>query len=146
MFGFGGCGKHTGGPFGFGPPPWVQRKMRGEGCGPWALLHDLDLTDDQLEKLAELKLEGLEKFTQFKSSMIQLVQQVGKELTKDQVDQAKVKEIAQQIKVRKSELGDSILDRILSFTQVLTVDQRRKLRLKAIKRFLGFDTPVPEAE
>jgi len=58
--------------------------------------------------------------------MIRLVQQIGKELTEDKVDQAKVKEIAQQIKAHKSELGDSMLDRILSFTQVLTTEQRKK--------------------
>jgi Spy/CpxP family protein refolding chaperone len=145
MFGFGGCGKHGGGPFGFGQPPWAHRMHRMRG-GFGAILADLDLTDEQLEKVAELKMEGLSKFAQFKSTVVGLVQQIGKELTKDQVDKAKVKEIAQQIKAHKSELGDTILDRVLTFTEVLTVEQRRKLRLKLIKRFLGVDTRAPEAE
>jgi len=40
----------------------THAQMGGQGCGPLAILHDLDLTDEQLEKLAELKLEGVEKF------------------------------------------------------------------------------------
>src|SRR5271166_6651618 len=106
MFGFGACHKFGGGPVGFGPPPWVRHmhKLRGEACGgPWAILGDLDLTDEQLEKLAELKMEGLGKFAQFKSSMVGLVQQIAKELSQEQVDKAKVKEIAQQIKSKKSD-------------------------------------------
>jgi len=57
MFGFGECGKQGGG--GFGPPWGSTHAQNGRtGCGPLAILHDLDLTDEQLEKLAELKLEG----------------------------------------------------------------------------------------
>ncbi|HEY9776480.1 MAG TPA: periplasmic heavy metal sensor [Planktothrix sp.] len=144
MFAFGGgCGKHGGG---FGPPWARMHKGRGEHCGPGALLNALDLSDEQLEKLAELKMEGCGQFAKFKSEMIGLVQEIGKELTKDQVDKNKVKEIAQRIKARKSDLGDSMLDRILSFTEVLSVEQRKRLRILLIKKFLGVDSPAPEAE
>jgi Spy/CpxP family protein refolding chaperone len=148
MFGHGGCGsKAFGGHFGFGPPPWIQRKFMGGGaCGPGAFLGDLNLTDEQLEKLAELKLEGLSKFGQFKSSAVGFLQQIARELTKDQIDKAKIQEIAQKIQAQKSELGASMVDRVISFAEVLTVEQRKKLRSKLIRRFLGVDQQETECE
>jgi len=148
MFGHGGCGsKAFGGHFGFGSPPWIQRKfMGGRACGPGAFLTDLDLTDEQLEKLAELKMEGLSKFGQFKSGVVGLLQQIAKELTKEQIDKAKIHEIAQQIQSHKSEMGASMVDRVIAFAEVLTVEQRKKLKSKLIKRFLGVDQQETECE
>jgi len=146
MFGF-GCGKHGHGPFavGFGPPPWVRHKYKMQNCGgPFAILRDLDLTDEQLEKIAELKMEGLSSFGKFKSALIGFAQQIGRELTKDQIDKAKVKEIASQVKTSKSEFADAMLDRIISVAETLTPAQRKQVRIKLIKRFLGVDTPRPD--
>lgn len=148
MFGF-GCGKQGHGPFavGFGPPPWVRHKLKMQHCGgPFAILRDLDLTDDQLEKLAELKMEGLSSFGKFKSALIGFAQQIGRELTNDQIDKAKVREIADRIKTAKSEFGDSILEHIISVAETLTPAQRKQVRIKLIKCFLGVDAPQPERE
>lgn len=140
-----GHGKHGGGGFGFGPP-WMRHGMRGGGWGPWGMLRDLDLTDEQLEKLAELKMDGINRFAQLRSTMSSLIHQMGKELAKDQIDKAKVKEIAQQIKTHRSEFGDRMLDRLLEFSEVLTAEQRKKMRLKLIKRFLGVDARCEDSE
>jgi Spy/CpxP family protein refolding chaperone len=120
MFGFGACAsKRGGGGSGFGPSgfgaPWAH-KMHGGGCGgPMAMLRDLNLTDQQLEKVAELKLEGLAACAQFKLSLGQAARQIVDELTKEQIDKAKVKEFAKDLKERKSQMGDAMLDRIITF-------------------------------
>ncbi len=115
------------------------------GHGPWALLGELDLSNEQLEKLAELKLEGLGKCIQGKSSMIGLFQQLGKEITKEQIDKSRIKDIAKQAATKKSEFIDSMADQILAFADVLSFEQRKKLKLAGIKCFLGLGAN-PEME
>lgn len=141
MFGHAGCSKQGRGPMGFASFPFQRmNRMRGGACGPWALLRELELTDEQIEKFAELKMEGLGNLSQFKFSMAGLAHQAGDELSKQQIDKAKVKEIAKQMKAKQAEFADSMIERILSFAEVLTFDQRKKLRLAGIKRFLGLNS------
>ncbi len=150
MFGFGACGgKQSHGPFGFGQtvfgsPPWAQ-KTHGHGCGgPMSIIRDLNLSDEQLEKVAGLKLEGMAACAQLKFSLGQTAGQIAGELTKDHIDKAKIKELAKQIKEHKSQMGDAMLDRIVSFAEVLTPEQRKKLKATAIKRFLDLDESPEE--
>ncbi len=147
MFKMDGC-KQDSGVFGFGPP-WARgmHKGHGEHNGPLALLREIDLTDEQLEKLAELKMEGVGKFAQGKSYMIGIFQQLSKELAKEQIDKAKIKDIAKQAQAKKSEFFDSMVERVLAFADVLSYEQRKKLRLAAIKKFLHIQPSLsPEEE
>lgn len=140
MFGFGACEKRPGGPFGFGAPPWAQQMHGGKGCGgPAALFKSLDLKDEQLERLAELKLEGMSKCAQMKAAMGEHIKLVCNELTQDRIDKAKIKEIAEKIKAQKSQFGESMLERVISFAEILTPEQRKKLKATAIRKFLGLD-------
>ncbi|MGH9549312.1 MAG: Spy/CpxP family protein refolding chaperone, partial [Terriglobales bacterium] len=147
MFGFGGggCGKGGpggpgrggGGPWGgfgrgFGPP-W----MRGFGGGRF--LKDLNLTEEQMEKAAELKFDAMQHFMQLKLSLGGLIRQMVRELAKDKIDKTKIKELGKQMQEKRNQAGDEFLDRIIAFAEVLTPEQRKKLRLKAIKRFLHVD-------
>jgi Spy/CpxP family protein refolding chaperone len=137
MFGIGACAKGAGG-HAHGQNPFFGQQQEGGAChGPGAVLRELDLSDEQLEQVAFLKLEGLGHCAQVKLALCGQIKQLVGELTKEKIDRAKVTEIVQQIKAEKSKMGDSILERIISFAEVLTPQQRRKLRAVAIKRFLG---------
>ncbi len=149
MFGFGGGRRRRGGPGGpgFGPGglgpggfgPFMHRF--GGGCGRGgSFLKDLDLTEEQLEKIAELKVQGMSHFAQVKSSMGSLMSQMMRELSQDQIDKAKVRAVAKQIQECKSKAGDEFLERVITFAEVLTPEQRKRVRMKAIKRFLGVDS------
>jgi Spy/CpxP family protein refolding chaperone len=105
----------------------------------YLLLCDLNLTDEQLEKVAELKLEGLAACARFKLARGQGARRIANELTKDQIDKAKIKEFAKEMREQKQQLGEAMLDRIISFAETLTPEQRKKLKLTALKRFLGMD-------
>lgn len=143
MFGFGGggrCGPGPGGGPGRGPGgggPRFGRFMRGFGGGWGGMLSDLDLTDDQLERLAELKIEGLGHWSQLKVALGQLMRQIVRELSNEQIDKAKIKDLGKQMQNAKNQAGDQFLDRVIAFAEVLTPEQRKKMRMKAIKRFLG---------
>ncbi len=144
MFGFGGgCDKRGGsgpggfGGGGFGPPPFA-RMMHRFG-GPGGMLRDLNLNDEQLEKIAELKMSGMAQHLQMKLSMGALMKDIVKELSKEQLDKAKIKEIGKQIQALKIQAGDEFLERVISFAEVLSPVQRKAMRMKAIKHFLGLE-------
>ena len=132
MFGFGGCQKRGGDSSGhkFG------------ACGPGALLADLNLTDEQVERVAELKLQGLAQFAQMKLSFGETFKRLCHELLSDNVDRNKVKAIFEEVKNKKAEAGDAFANRIISFAEVLTVEQRRKLKAGLLRKFLGLDAQV----
>ena len=142
MFGIGACAKGAGGGFAPGHNPFMSMMQERAGAcsGPAAVLKDLNLTDDQLEQVAALKAEGLGHCVQVKAALCGQIKLLADELTKDKIDKARVNEIVQQIKAEKSKMGDSVIERkSLLLPTLLTPEQRRKLRLAAIKRFLGFD-------
>jgi len=147
MFGFGACDKQGGAGFGhgfghgFGMHPFMQHGMFGRGgCGgPAALIKELGLSDQQLERVAELKIEGLGQCAQIKLEFGKLIKGLLSELTQESINKDKIRGIAQQIKAEKQKFGESMIERLISLAEVLTPEQRKKLKLAAIKKFLGVD-------
>ena len=142
MFGStGGCGK-GGGLMGGAFSPLAQMMGKfggGHACGPGAFPSELNLSDDQLERIAELKGEGLAQLMQCKLSMGLKFKQIIRELASENLDKAKIKEIGKQLQSEKEQCGEQFLDRMISVAEVLTPAQRKQLRLKLIRKFLGID-------
>lgn len=144
MFGE-GRGRRGGGPMGFGgfgPPPWARMLHRFGGGG--SFLRGLNLNDEQLEHIAELKLATMRQHMQMRLSMSSMMKDLVKELSNDHIDKAKVKEIGKQIQAQKTQAGDEFLDRVIAFAEILTPEQRKTMRMRAIKSFLGVDAPPGE--
>ena len=140
MFPFAGgrFGKHFGmPPFGFGHG---HHGGRG-GCGGFGegMLQDLDLTDDQVERIAELKAEGMGEGMQMMAEGGKHFKQLMHELAGENIDRAKVKEAHKKLQEHKTKMGDAMLERALTFAETLTPDQRKKLKRSAMRRFLGLD-------
>jgi Spy/CpxP family protein refolding chaperone len=138
MFPFAGrFGKHFGiPPFGFG-----HHGGRG-GCGGFGhegMLQDLDLTDDQVERIAELKAEGMGEGMQLMAQGSQFFKQLMHELANENIDRDKVKEAHKKLQEHKTKMGDAMLERALTFAEMLTAEQRKKLKRSAMRRFLGLD-------
>lgn len=136
MFGKVGCagpagvgGGAMGNKGGFGGP-WG-------GGGPLAMLQGLDLTDEQALKLAEIKGGAFFKMAHNKIDIMQLKKQAIKELLSPQVDKSKVRELAHQIKEKKSLCMDEMLENIIACSEILTPEQKKQLKLKKIRCFLG---------
>lgn len=133
MFGKGHCGP---GPFGgFGGAAEGFGKGGGH-CGPGHFLSDLNLTDEQLFGIAELKGKAFGKIARGKLDLMELKKEAFKELLQPQPDKAKVKAIADQIKARKSEFIDQLSDNLIALSGLLTAEQKATLRLKLVKKFL----------
>jgi len=137
MWGFGGCGpKRPGGPF--GGPGFFRR---GGGWGAGALLRDLDLTDEQVERIAEMKGQWLADVMKMKLTFGSLIKKLSKELWAESIDKGKVKAVFDEIKEEKSKISDEMCDRLIAFAEALTPGQRKKLRQTLLRRFLGLDEP-----
>lgn len=107
------------------------------GGGPLAMLRDLDLTDEQVLKLAEIKGGAFFKMAHNKLDIMLLKKHVIKELLNPQVDRAKVRELAGQIKEKKSLCMDEMLENIIACSEILTADQKKQLKVNKVRCFLG---------
>ena len=102
-------------------------------------LRGLDLSDEQVEKTAELKQKCFRKFAHAQIDGMELHSELAKELGNATIDKAKVSTIVQKIKDHQSAMTDSMVENMLSLAQILTPEQRKQLRTDKIRHFLGLD-------
>lgn len=112
---------------------WRLMKLFGGG----RFLKEIELSDEQLEKVAELKEESFGKFAHARIDGMQLHQKLFKELGKENIDKEKVKALAKEIKEQKSAVTDLMVDNMLAFAEILTPDQRKKIKMKGLRHLLG---------
>ena len=150
MFGMGGC---SGGPEGglgrfMGPRHHFAGFSGGPGgkCGPGAFLRGLDLSDEQVERIAELKQKSFSKAAHSKIDLIELYKQLFKELGNATIDRNNVNALTQKIKEQKSQLIDLMIGNMVSLAEVLTAEQRKKARTNKIRHFLGLVGPELEED
>jgi len=147
MFGHGQFGGFPGKGFGRfgGGAPWGQRggfgghgHGHGFGHGMKHFLRGIDLTDEQVHKLGELGGDAFLQFGHTKLDMISLHRQLFKEMAAPQIDEAKVRAIGDKIKALKGEATDRMVEKFLAFSNILTPEQRARVRTNRIRQFFGF--------
>ncbi len=135
---FGACG---------GPP---GGRGRGRFMGgffrhlPWFggghdLLDGIELNDEQIERIADLKHRSFSKMGHGKVDMMDLMQALFKEMGNANIDKNKVEELRGRLKEHKAAMTDLMIDNMLAFAEILTPEQRKKIRIKKIRQFLGSD-------
>jgi len=150
MFGKGGFG------FGHHGAPWEQFGGEHGACGgrgrmsgkfgPMTFLKDLELTDEQLLKVAEIKGKAFGKMARGKLELMGLKKEIFHELLQAQVDKQKVTAKAQEIKEHISGGIDHMLENMIVLSETLTPAQKKKLHLSMIRKFLGLDEVTHEEE
>ena len=125
MFGFMGAG-------GF-PRRWM-RWFSGFGGGKF--FQKLELSDEQVEKISDLKEDSFAKFAHGRIDGMQLHQQLFKELSKEKIDREKVLSIGKRMKDHKSEMTDLLVENMLGFAEILTAEQRKKLKSMGMRQFM----------
>lgn len=108
------------------------------GCGPFGFLQgDFALTDEQYEKLYNLRNQFLDqagpKFLALKEAERDLRDQ----MTKPQLDRNKLKEIQSKINKDKADLANLKLDKKMNALEVLTEEQRKEIRRQAVRGGFG---------
>lgn len=131
MFGRGpGRGK---GRFMAGGPGQMRHWMAEAG----AFLQGIDLSEEQIEKIAELKHRGFSKMGHARVDMMELRHQLLQELAKEKIDRAQIDTLKSKIKEHKSQMTETMIDHMTEFAEILTAEQRKKIRLRKMKEFMG---------
>lgn len=117
--------------FGFGGEPG------GGKCGPGGFLHGLELSDEQVERIAELKQKTFSKLAHGKIDLLESRKQLLRELSGATIDRNKINAIVEQIKKQKSEITDLMVGNMVALAETLTPEQRQKARINKIRHFLG---------
>lgn len=125
----------------------------GKRCGPgghhgrggplghfgFDMLQDLDLTDEQIERIAELKADGMSEGMLMMAEGGKHFKLLIRELMNENLDKEKVKEAHKKLQEHKMKAGEQMVERALQFSEVLTPEQRKKLKRSAMRRFLHLD-------
>jgi Spy/CpxP family protein refolding chaperone len=140
---FGNCGCE---------PPWRGRGRFLEGAlrhlpwfgGPRSWLEGIELSDEQIDKIADLKHESFARMAHGRVDKMELMGAIFKELGKPTINRERVAELKGKVKEHKAAMTDLMIDNMLAFAEILTPEQRKKIRIKKIRQFLGSDDEEPE--
>lgn len=120
----------------FGNCEGPRRHMPGFcGAHPW--LEGIDLSDEQIEKIAELKQKSFSRMAHGRIDKTEMMQAIFKALASPDIDRAKVAELKARIKELKASMVDLMIDKMLGFAEILTPEQRKKIHINKIRRCLG---------
>lgn len=133
MFGECGCGPHR-----HGRGRFIEAALRHL---PWfagarSFLDGIDLSDEQIEKIADLKHESFAKMAHARVDKMEMMHTIIKELAKPKIDRALIEELKGKIKETKTSMVDLMVDNMVAFAEILTPEQRKKIRIKRIRDFL----------
>lgn len=126
-----GHGGPPGGPGGFG------RHHRGGGCPLFMLSGDNAVTDDQFEKLYDLRNRTLDQVGPKILDLHTAQRHLRDALTQETIDEKSAKKLQSQITGLKADLEGIKLDAKMSMMQILTGAQRKELRTAMIKGPMG---------
>jgi Spy/CpxP family protein refolding chaperone len=90
----------------------------------------LDLTDPQREQLNGIKEEFMAKAQEMHAKKQAMHAEFMAELSKEQIDQGKVKDLIAQKRAQMDEIIDLAVLRLSEFHQTLSAEQREKLVAK----------------
>lgn len=125
---------HGPGMPGAGGGPGPGRCPMDSGCGPFgALSGENALTDEQFEKLYEIKSQYLDKAGQKMVELHNSERHMKDLLTQVSVDKQKVKELQGKINEQRAALANLRLEKKLASLDVLTEAQRKEMRSKLVK-------------
>lgn len=87
----------------------------------------LDLSTEQEEDLNNIRLEIMASVETMKEERKEAYQTLKAEIAKDQIDKAVVQQVIDEHHLRKEEIVDLALDKIITFHATLSPEQKEKL-------------------
>jgi Spy/CpxP family protein refolding chaperone len=133
-----------------GPPPGMPPGMPPgppPGGGMMLPLMEADLTDEQVEKLVQLKSSFMDKVGPRMAKIHALEHDQRDALCQAQINASDVARISSQISAEKQTLDGLFTEHAISTAQILTQQQRQKLKALLNRRELGppgFHPPAHE--
>jgi Spy/CpxP family protein refolding chaperone len=118
-----------------GPPPGMPPGPPGGGM--MLPLMDVDLSDDQVEKLVQLKDSLMDKVGPKMAKIHALERDLRNALCQPQINASDVAHISSQISAEKQTLDGLFTENAISTAQILTAEQRQKIKAVMNRRELG---------
>lgn len=127
---------------------WFGARRMMHRHGPIAMIAraGVELSDEQVEKLAEIKGEGFFKFAEHGVGMIPQVREFVQHLSKSQIDKDKVRAIHKEIQAKRNQMGDQFVENIMAIAEVLTPEQRKQVRMYMLRQSLGLGADEHECD
>lgn len=132
-----GCPMPFGGSAPFPPMPPGGPHFGAKFTMPLPPLAHLDLTDDQVTRLAKLKRSFENGNSSAFSTLRSLEDEMRDKLSADNINESDVKKLAEEIAQQKADISKRFSNHILESAKVLTPEQRKKLRLSQDRLELG---------
>jgi Spy/CpxP family protein refolding chaperone len=116
-----------------------DKKDCGGGGGGWSrrghasMFKNLNLTDDQYEKLYSIKRETMGQMAGKMGNMATLHMDLKDALLQADLDKSKIQSVQDKINALKTDMANMRLNQHISMLNVLTPEQRKELRLAMIK-------------
>ncbi|MCM8832060.1 MAG: periplasmic heavy metal sensor [Candidatus Omnitrophica bacterium] len=111
-----------------------EKKWRYQKENMQELMNSLNLTQEQKEKLEQLRTQNRQNISEIQKQLKDKREELRLELDKDQLDEAKIKDIATQIKQLQAKILDLRINNIIELRKTLTPQQhtifREKIREK----------------
>ncbi len=128
----------------------MMMEHRGHFFGdPGRMKKELNLTDEQVTKIANINKEHRKKMLDYKEKLAPKKIQLKKLLLEDTVDMGKVRSLLGEIGDLRVELQALRIEHRLNIEKVLTPDQRAKMRqhrMHMMKKGKGMDRNCPMRE
>lgn len=129
----GGPGGQFGGPGGpggqFGGPGGRGQSFAHGRMGPMGLpLAAVDLTDDQMEKLAKLRDDTTDKAAPIGIKLQTLEREFRSGLAQSELNQAELKRLSNEISAQKQAMDSLMRDNMLKTAELLTPEQRQAMK------------------
>ena len=104
-----------------------------------AALHmsGVELSDDQVEALAKVRRASEQQTESARAALHTLEQNLTGELLADKIDEGKVKKLQSEIGAQHAQLAKAADDELLQSAQILSAEQRHKMRLSVDRMTLG---------
>lgn len=108
----------------------VNRPVGGWGCGPllWGLVTQLGLTDQQIAELKQIQQDFLTDTQADRTKLLESAKKMAQLWSADQPDVNAIKALAAEMDELRARIRDAAIDRVASALNVLTSEQREKLR------------------
>jgi hypothetical protein len=90
---------------------------------------DLQLSDEQLENVAQSKIALMDKIGSVTLQINSLERDLSRALVKDDIDATDIAELSKQLSAQRQVLDDAFVEHLTHMAKLLTVEQRRRMRL-----------------
>jgi Spy/CpxP family protein refolding chaperone len=127
---------------------WFQGQPDRYGHGPLSLIAraGVQLSDEQVEKLAELRGDGMVERAGAGADMLPRLRDIAGALAKPDIDKDEVRRIHKEMQAKRNQLADEFVERLLGAAEILTAEQRKQVRLHLLRESLGFSSECDENE